>query len=117
MNIFFRWIISALAAFATAYILPGVRLDSFLAAVILAAVLGVLNVFLKPVLVFLTFPITILTLGLFLLVINTVIILLAASLVPGFHVDGFWWALLFSLVMTLINSFLQSFGNKEERGA
>lgn len=114
MNIIFRLIISALAAFATAYILPGVRLDSFLTALILAAVLGVLNLLVKPVLVFLTFPITVFTLGLFLLVINALIILVAAKLVPGFKVDGFWWALLFSLVMTLINSFLVSLGKKRE---
>lgn len=110
MNIFFRLIISALAAFATAYILNGVHLDSFVSALILAAVLGVLNILIKPLLILLTFPITVLTLGLFLLVINAVIILLAAKLVPGFRVDGFWWALIFSLVMTVINSFLVSLG-------
>ena len=110
MNIIFRLIISALAAFITAYILPGVHLDSFVSALILAAVLGILNVLIKPLLVILTLPITVLTLGLFLLVINAIIILLAAKLVNGFHVDGFWWALLFSLVMTLINSFLVSLG-------
>ncbi|PUZ26564.1 putative membrane protein [Chitinophaga costaii] len=117
MNIFFRLIISALAAFATAYILPGVHLDSFWSAIILAVVLGLLNIFLKPLLVLLTFPITVFTLGLFLLIINAVIILLAAKLVSGFHVDGFWWALLFSLVMTLINSVLVSLGPNEQRGA
>ena len=87
-----------------------------LSAVILAAVLGVLNIFLKPVLVFLTFPITVFTLGLFLLVINALIILLAARLVPGFRVNGFWWALLFSLLLSILTSLLYK-ENKEEKEA
>ena len=79
-----------------------------LPALILALVLALLNALVKPLLIFLTFPVTIITLGLFLFVINALIILLAAKLVPGFKVDGFWWALLFSIVMTIINSILIS---------
>jgi putative membrane protein len=60
----------------------------------------------KPILIFLTIPITILTLGLFLLAINAILILLAAEIIPGFYVDGFWWALLFSLILSIVNSLL-----------
>jgi putative membrane protein len=77
-----------------------------------AVVLAVLNVFVKPVLVILTIPITIVTLGLFLLVINTLVILLADWLVPGFQVDGFWWALVFSILLSLINGI---FGGGDEK--
>jgi len=79
-------------------------------------VLSFLNVFLKPILVLLTLPFTIFTLGLFLLVINAGIILLTSSLVEGFHVDGFWWALLFSLILSLISSALNSLaeGDREK---
>jgi putative membrane protein len=90
--------------FFCATILPGAHVDGFLIAVVVAAVLGILNVLVKPLLVLLTIPITIMTLGLFLLVINTLLILLADWLVPGFDVDGFWWALLFSIILSLVNS-------------
>ncbi|MFY0253089.1 phage holin family protein [Chitinophaga sp. 30R24] len=104
-----RILVSALAAMITALLLkPAVKVDSFITALILALVLSLLNALVKPVLVLLTFPVTIITLGLFLFVINALIILLAAKLVPGFKVDGFWWALLFSIVMTIINSILIS---------
>ena len=97
MNIVLRIIISAIVAFALSYILSGVHIQSFVTALILAIVLGLLNLFVKPILIILTLPITIFTFGLFLFVINALIILLAAKFVNGFRVDGFWWALLFSL--------------------
>ena len=75
-------------------------------ALVLAIVLGILNLFVKPILIILTLPITIFTFGLFLFVINALIILLAAKFVNGFHVDGFWWALLFSLLLSVLTSFL-----------
>ena len=109
MGFLIRILVSALAAMATAYLLkPAVKVDSFVTALILALVLALLNALVKPELIFLTFPVTIVTLGLFLFVINALIILLAAKLVPGFKVDGFWWALLFSIVMTIINSVMIS---------
>jgi len=86
-----------------ATILPGAHVDSYINALIVAGVLAILNVLVKPVLIILTIPITIVTLGLFLLVINTLLILMADWLVPGFAVDGFWWALVFSLLLSLIN--------------
>jgi len=95
---------NAIAVLVTAYILPGVHIEDFLTAILVAAVLALLNNFLKPILVILTIPITILSLGLFLLVINAVIILLADDLIGGFTVDNFWWALLFSIVLSILNS-------------
>ena len=92
MNIVLRIIISAVVAFALSYILSGVHIQSFVTALILAIVLGLLNLFVKPILIILTLPITIFTFGLFLFVINALIILLAAKFVSGFRVDGFWWA-------------------------
>jgi putative membrane protein len=114
MNIVLRIIISAIVAFALSYILSGVHIQSFVTALILAIVLGLLNIFVKPILIILTLPITIFTFGLFLFVINALIILLAAKFVNGFQVDGFWWALLFSLLLSIITSFLYKKSTREE---
>jgi putative membrane protein len=103
-NFLIRLILSALAVFICATILPGAQVDGFLIAIVVAAVLAILNVLIKPILVILTIPITFLTLGLFLLVINTILILMVDWLVPGFDVDGFWWALVFSVLLSLINA-------------
>ena len=108
LQLVIRLLVNSLAILITAYLLPGVQLDGFLPALITAIVLGLINTFVKPVLVILTLPITILTLGLFLLVINAVVILLTSALVPGFYVNGFWWALLFSLVLSIVNWILHS---------
>ena len=106
MNILLRILISAVAVLLTSYLLPGVHINSFLSALIVAVVLAILNGILKPVLIVLTIPITILTLGLFLLVINALIILIASSVISGFYVDGFWWALLFSIILSFISYLL-----------
>lgn len=106
MGIIIKLLIVVAAALISSYILPGVHITGFLSAVLLAIVLAVLNTIVKPILVFLTIPVTILTLGLFLLVINALIILLAGAIVPGFTVDGFWWALLFSLVLSIVTAVL-----------
>ncbi|HEY4966511.1 MAG TPA: phage holin family protein [Puia sp.] len=106
MNIILRIIISAVVAFALSYVLRGVHLQSFVTALVLAIVLGLLNLIVKPILIILTLPITLFTFGLFLFVINALIILLAAKFVNGFQVDGFWWALLFSLLLSVLTSFL-----------
>src|SRR5882672_509518 len=103
MGILINWLASALVIIIASYLLPGVHVSNFGTALWVALVLGVLNILLKPILVLLTLPITIVTLGLFTLVINAIIILLVAKLVPGFQVDGFWWALLFGLLVSLIN--------------
>lgn len=97
-----NWIIMALSVLAAAYVLPGVAVASFISALLVALVLGVLNAFIKPILIILTLPINILTLGLFTFAVNALLILLTASLVPGFNVTGFWWALLFSITLTIV---------------
>ena len=106
MKLLIRLFLSAIAVMLASYLLPGVTTEGFLVAILVAAVLGLLNAVIKPVLIILTIPITIVTLGLFLLVINALIILLADSLVPGFEVNGFWWALIFSFLLTLLNTIL-----------
>ncbi len=106
MGFFISWLVSALAIGITAYLLPGVRLSGFLAALITAVVLGLFNAIIKPLLLLLTLPLNILTLGLFTLVINAVLIMLTSAVVPGFSVTGFWQALLFSLVLVLVNYLL-----------
>lgn len=91
------------------YILPGVHVENFTAALVTAVVLGIINLFIKPLLLLLTLPITIITFGLFALVLNALMIILASNIVPGFTVDGFWWAVIFSIVLSLINSFVNHF--------
>lgn len=108
MRLLFNLLINALAVFISAYILPGVKVDTFVTAFVVAIVLGVVNAFIKPVLVILTLPVTLLTLGLFIIVINALMVLLVSALVPGFKVDGFWWAILFSLALSLVSWFLHS---------
>ena len=103
MSLLVHWLIYAIAIVITAYLLPGVRLSGFSAALVAALVLGLVNTFIKPVLLLLTLPLNILTLGLLTFVINALLILLTSSVVPGFVVTGFWWALLFSLVLSVIN--------------
>lgn len=112
MNFLLRILLSALAVLFTDYLLEGVEVDGFLVAIIVAVVLAILNAIIKPVLIILTIPITIVTLGIFLLVINAIIILLADAVVPGFEVAGFWWALIFSIIMSIIN-FLFSGSDKK----
>ena len=109
MSILINLLINALAIGIAAYVLPGVHLEGPMPAVIAALVLGIANAVLKPILVILTLPITLLTFGLFLLVLNALMVLLASAVVPGFQVENFWWALGFSLVLTLVNSVLHAF--------
>ncbi|MCG7857050.1 phage holin family protein [Flavihumibacter sp.] len=113
MNFLIRLLITAIVAFGLSYLLPGIQMDSFVTAIILAIVLAILNTLIKPLLVLLTLPITIITLGIFLLVINALIILLADKLVDGFHTDGFWTALLFSIVLSVTTSLITSVSTKD----
>ncbi|MCG8388528.1 MAG: phage holin family protein [Cytophagales bacterium] len=106
MKFIIKLILSAVAVMVSAYLLPGVEVNGFFVAIVVAAVLALLNTIVKPILILLTIPITVLTLGIFLLVINAVIILLADMLIQGFSVYGFWWALLFSLILAIFNSLL-----------
>jgi len=104
MNTILRFFLNGLAVFLSAYLLPNVEVDTYWTALVVALVISIANVIVKPILIILTIPITVLTLGLFLLVINAIIILLADYFVDGFEVTGFWWALFFSLLLSLFNS-------------
>ena len=112
MKFLLRILIMALAAIVSSYLLPGVHIANFTTALFFAAVLAVLNVLLKPILIILTLPITFLTLGFFLLVINALLILIASHFVRGIYVDGFWWALFFSILMSVISSVLEGLGRR-----
>ncbi len=95
------------------FLLPGVHIDDFMTGFILAAVIILINLTLKPILILLTLPLTLITFGLFLLVINALMLLLADHFIDGFSVDGFWWAILFAIVLSVINSL---FGNRMDSG-
>lgn len=114
MNFILKLLLTAVAVVILAAILPGIEVSSYLTAIGVAIVLALLRFIVKPILVILTIPVTIVTLGLFLLVINAVIILLADAIVDGFVVNGFWWALLFSLLLSFLQSIFYSFLEKEK---
>lgn len=107
MKTLIRWLINSLGIIIIAEILPGVEIKSFFTAMAVALILSILNLFVKPLLIVLTLPITILSLGIFLLIINALIIQLASSLVPNFVVNSMWTALIYSLLLSLMQSFLQ----------
>ncbi len=100
-------LVSTFAVVITSYLLGGVNVPDFTTALVVAFVLAIFNAILKPFLIILTIPVTVMSLGLFLLVINAFIILLAAEVVRGFEVAGFWWALLFSIILSLVTWVLE----------
>ena len=102
-----RLLLLSIAVIVGAWLLPGIHVESVWSVFLTAVVISLLNNLLRPVLIVITLPVTAVTLGLFLFVINAVIILLASGLVSGFHVDSFWSALLFSLVLTVVNYLLE----------
>lgn len=102
------WLVNALAVYATAHLLSGIQIRNFGAAIVVALVLGFINAVIKPVMVFFSIPFIIVTLGLFLLVINALLLQLSAALVDGFTVDGFWWAVAGSVVISFISWVLSS---------
>ncbi|MGI9552329.1 MAG: phage holin family protein [Aurantibacter sp.] len=115
MKLILRILLSAIAVVILAKILPGVGVDSYLTAIIVAVVLSLLNFIVKPILVILTLPVTIITLGLFLLIINASIILLADYFVDGFSVSNIWWALIFSLLLSILQSIFYSFLKEDKK--
>ncbi len=110
-----HWFTTALALFVCSRILPGVHVDSYTTLAVAALVLGFVNAIIRPILLFLTLPITLVTLGLFYFVVNGLAFGLAAYLVPGFDVDSIGWAILGSIVVSLISWFLGSFGPRQTR--
>jgi len=105
MKLFINLLTNAAAVIISSYVLPGVHVESFMTAVVVGVILGIANAILKPILLLLTLPITILTLGLFTLVINGIIVLAVSQLVPGFYVNGLGWGIVFSIVMSIVSSF------------
>lgn len=103
MEFLIKLLISAVVIILTAWITPGVQIRSFWSAIVVALVLALLNIFLKPIMIVLTIPITIMTLGLFLFIINALIIYMAGKMVSGFKVNSFGGALLFSLILSVIS--------------
>lgn len=106
MKTIIQLLVTAFIVVALSNFLPGTHIDSYTTGIWVAIVLGLINIFIKPLLIVLTLPVTIFTFGIFLLVINALIILMSSSLVSGFQVDGFWWALLFSLLLSFFQSFI-----------
>ena len=106
MNLLIKIIITAALVLLISNFMPGVHVESFTTALFVAIVLGLLNIFIKPTLVIFTLPVTILTLGLFLLVINALIIILCTNIVGGFRIDIFWTALFFSIILSLLQSIM-----------
>lgn len=108
MNFILRLIITAAVAFGLTKFLSGVHLDDFKSALYFAIVLGLLNTFVRPIFKIIGFPITIITFGLFSFVINAVVVLMAAHFISGMKIDGFWWALLFSIILSTVSSLIGS---------
>ena len=110
-----NWLLSGLVVLSASYLLPGVHVESFLTALVVALVLGVVNILVKPLVFVLTLPLTLLTLGLFSFVINALMVVITEWLVPGFQVDGFFWAMLFSLTVSVLSTLVHTlFSNKEK---
>jgi putative membrane protein len=115
VNFIIRILIIAVNAFLLAWLLPGIEISDFLTAILVALVLAVLDYLLKPVLILLTLPATFLSFGLFLFVVNALIILLDAYFVHGFKVDGFWYAVLFSILLSIANGLVLPREKKQEQ--
>jgi len=112
MTLLLVWILNAVALLAVAYLLPGITVASFGSALWAALILGLVNMLVKPVLILLTLPITIVTLGLFLFVINALLFWFVGSMLTGFKVNGFWWAVIGAIVYSLISGFLTNLISK-----
>jgi len=112
-GLFLRWLILTIAIIVTSYLSGGIYVSGFFSAFLAAAILGILNAFFRPLLLLLTLPLNILTLGLFTFVINAIMLLIASGIIPGFEVHGFWSAVFGSLLISLISWLLTSFiGNR-----
>lgn len=115
MNLIIKLLITAAVAFGLTKVLPGVHLNDFTSAIIFAIVLGLLNVFVKPIFKIIGFPLTVITLGLFSLVINAVTVLIADYFIDGMNVDGFWWAFIFSIALSIITSLLEGIFTSDDK--
>lgn len=114
-GLFIRWLVLTFAILCASYLIDGIWVSSFFSAFFAAAMLGILNAFFRPVVLLLTLPINILTLGLFTFIINALMLKMASAVIPGFHVYGFWAAVLGALVISVVNWLLSSFINDRGR--
>jgi putative membrane protein len=115
MNMLVQWVLSAVALLVVAYVVPGIHVSGIMAALFAAVVIGLVNATLGVVLKVVTFPLTVVTLGIFWLVVNAVLLLVAAALSPGFSVDGFWAAFWGAIVLSLVSAVFGSLvGKKSE---
>jgi putative membrane protein len=114
MGILVKWLILTLAVLLAAYTLEGIRVSGFVSALMAAAMLGFLNVFFKPILILLTLPVNILTLGFFTFLINALILKMASGVIPGFEVHGFWTAVFGALLISVVNWILNALLGKQD---
>jgi putative membrane protein len=115
MILLLKWLLMTLSVGIAAYLIPGITVSGFFSALLVALFLGIVNTLIRPFLILITLPITILTLGLFTFVINAVLVLLASRVVHGFEVKGFWTAMLFSIVLSVIQYLLNKIFNTNAR--
>lgn len=115
MRLLIKLLINALLVFLIANLLTGVSIEGFPYALLAAFVFGIINVTIKPIFKFFSLPFTILSLGFFLLVINALMTMLVAWIVPGFEVIGFWWAFLFALILSVSNMIIEKFAKQERK--
>jgi len=115
MFLLLKWLLMTVSVGIAAYLIPGVIVNGVFSALWVALFLGIVNVLIRPVLIFVTLPINIMTLGLFTFVINAVLVLLASRVVHGFEIKGFWTAMLFSIVLSIVNYLLNTILNKRSR--
>lgn len=108
-GIIIRWLVLTFAIILTSYLLDGIQITGFFSALLAAAILGILNAFFRPILLILTLPINILSLGLFTFIINAVLLMMVSGVIPGFKIQGFWYALFGSLLISIVSWFLNSF--------
>ncbi|HNV97614.1 MAG TPA: phage holin family protein [bacterium] len=103
MQIFLKWLLTSLFILILPYLIKGVTVTNFITAILTALILGILNTIIKPILMFLTLPINILTLGLFTLIINGFMVFIATKIIPGFEIVNFWYAILFAIMLSIFN--------------
>lgn len=115
MNFIIRILVIAAVSYALSNVLGGIHVDDFWTAVVFALVLALLNFIVRPLLIILTLPVTIITLGLFLFVVNALIVLLASKFVGGFSIDNFWWGLLFSLILSIVSAIMDAEFDKRKK--
>ncbi len=108
MKLLASWLINALALYVTDFIISGISFENWQTLFVAALVIGIINTLIKPVALLITLPITILTLGIFALIVNTAMLALAAQIVPGFNIAGFWSAFFGAIVLAIVSTFLQS---------